>query len=79
MNVSNERSSSVWMATPVVEDAPALDKEETADVAIVGSGIAGMSVAYELAKAGKCRCHRLGSGGGALRDDPVQRPHRLGS
>src|SRR3978361_1124265 len=53
MNVSNEKSSSIWMGTPVLEDAPALDKEEKADVAIIGSGIAGMSVAYELAKAGK--------------------------
>jgi len=41
------------MGTSVLKDAPALDKEEKADVAIVGSGIAGMSVAYELAKAGK--------------------------
>jgi glycine/D-amino acid oxidase-like deaminating enzyme/nitrite reductase/ring-hydroxylating ferredoxin subunit len=30
-----------------------LDKEEKTDVVIVGSGIAGMSVAWELAKAGK--------------------------
>jgi glycine/D-amino acid oxidase-like deaminating enzyme/nitrite reductase/ring-hydroxylating ferredoxin subunit len=53
MNVSNERSTSLWMDTPILDDAPALDKTERADVAIVGSGIAGMSVAYELAKAGK--------------------------
>src|SRR5262249_12649207 len=53
MNVSNERSISLWMDTTVLDDAPALDKTEKADVAVVGSGIAGMSVAYELAKAGK--------------------------
>jgi glycine/D-amino acid oxidase-like deaminating enzyme/nitrite reductase/ring-hydroxylating ferredoxin subunit len=53
MNVSNEKSVSVWMDTRVVDTAPALDRNETADVAVVGSGIAGMSVAYELAKAGK--------------------------
>ena len=53
MNVSSERSTSLWMRTKVVEDAPALDRGEKADVVVVGSGIAGVSVAYELAKAGK--------------------------
>lgn len=53
MNVSNEHSVSVWMGTTVIDEAPALDREEKADVVVVGSGIAGMSVAYELAKAGK--------------------------
>ena len=32
---------------------PALEENVSCDVAIVGSGIAGLSVAYELAKAGK--------------------------
>lgn len=53
MNVSSERSTSLWMGTKVVEDAPALDRDEKADVVVVGSGIAGMSVAFEFAKAGK--------------------------
>ena len=53
MNVSSEKSISLWMSTKVVDDAPALNRSEKADVVIVGSGIAGMSVAYELAKAGK--------------------------
>jgi glycine/D-amino acid oxidase-like deaminating enzyme/nitrite reductase/ring-hydroxylating ferredoxin subunit len=53
MNASSEHSTSLWMETTVLDDAPTLDKEEQADVAIVGSGIAGMSVAYKLAKAGK--------------------------
>jgi glycine/D-amino acid oxidase-like deaminating enzyme/nitrite reductase/ring-hydroxylating ferredoxin subunit len=53
VNVSSEKSVSVWMKTNVTEDAPALNRDEKADVVIVGSGIAGMSVAYELAKAGK--------------------------
>jgi len=53
MNVSSEHSVSLWMKTSVVDDAPALDRDEKADVVIVGSGIAGMSVAYELARAGK--------------------------
>ena len=46
MNVSNEKSISLWMGTKVLDDAPVLDKTEKADVVIVGSGIAGMSVAY---------------------------------
>ena len=53
MNVSSEKSTSVWMDTTVLDDAPALNRTEKADVVVVGSGIAGMSVAYELAKAGK--------------------------
>jgi glycine/D-amino acid oxidase-like deaminating enzyme/nitrite reductase/ring-hydroxylating ferredoxin subunit len=53
MNVSSEKSVSLWMGTKVLEDAPALDKAEKADVVIVGSGIAGMSVAWELVRAGK--------------------------
>jgi glycine/D-amino acid oxidase-like deaminating enzyme/nitrite reductase/ring-hydroxylating ferredoxin subunit len=53
MNVSSEHSVSLWMKTSVVDDAPALDRDEKADVVVVGSGIAGMSVAYELTKAGK--------------------------
>lgn len=53
MNVSSEYSTSLWMKTSVTDDAPTLDREEKADVIVVGSGIAGMSVAYALAKAGK--------------------------
>ncbi len=53
MNVSSESSRSIWMsAAPVMSAAP-LQRDASADVAIVGSGIAGMSVAYELAKAGR--------------------------
>ena len=51
MNVSKEKSVSLWMSTKVLDEAPVLDKKDSADVVIVGSGIAGMSVAYELAKA----------------------------
>ena len=48
MNVDNERSKSLWTS---VEVAPPrqLPKNAQADVAIIGSGIAGLSVAYELA------------------------------
>jgi glycine/D-amino acid oxidase-like deaminating enzyme len=53
MNVSSEKSISLWMGTTVLKDALTLDKQDKADVAIIGSGIAGMSVAWELARAGK--------------------------
>ncbi|WP_330083248.1 FAD-dependent oxidoreductase [Methylocystis iwaonis] len=51
MNVSSERSKSIWEG--VGATAARLQGEIKAEVAVVGSGIAGMSVAYELAKAGK--------------------------
>lgn len=46
MNVSSENSVSLWMSTKVLENAPALGKTEKADVVVVGSGIAGISVAW---------------------------------
>jgi glycine/D-amino acid oxidase-like deaminating enzyme/nitrite reductase/ring-hydroxylating ferredoxin subunit len=51
MNVADERTRSLWMDATVAP-APSLDRNETADVAVVGSGIAGLSVAYELAARG---------------------------
>jgi glycine/D-amino acid oxidase-like deaminating enzyme/nitrite reductase/ring-hydroxylating ferredoxin subunit len=48
MSVSRERTVSLWMDTDVAE-APTLDRSETADTVVVGSGIAGLSAAYELA------------------------------
>jgi glycine/D-amino acid oxidase-like deaminating enzyme/nitrite reductase/ring-hydroxylating ferredoxin subunit len=53
MSVSREYSTSVWMKMPVLSRTAALDKSETADVVVVGSGIAGMSVAFELASRGQ--------------------------
>jgi glycine/D-amino acid oxidase-like deaminating enzyme/nitrite reductase/ring-hydroxylating ferredoxin subunit len=41
------------METTVLGNALTLDKDESCDVVIVGSGIAGMSAAYELVEAGK--------------------------
>jgi glycine/D-amino acid oxidase-like deaminating enzyme/nitrite reductase/ring-hydroxylating ferredoxin subunit len=52
MNVAQEHTRSFWMDTPVA-DATALDSSQTADVVVVGSGIAGLSVAYELALRGR--------------------------
>lgn len=53
MNVSMERSVSLWMTWGPVAEAPILNTNEQADVAIVGAGIAGLSAAYELSRAGK--------------------------
>ena len=39
-------------STFVLQDAAALEKDEAADVVVVGSGIAGISIAYELQQAG---------------------------
>jgi glycine/D-amino acid oxidase-like deaminating enzyme/nitrite reductase/ring-hydroxylating ferredoxin subunit len=53
MSVSKERTVSLWMNTEVAPAATALGGDETADVVIVGSGIAGLSTAYELSRRGK--------------------------
>src|SRR4051812_17756539 len=52
MNVLAEHSKSLWMSTKVA-DAPTLDRAEQADTVVVGSGIAGLSVAHELAARGQ--------------------------
>lgn len=53
MNVSGERSKSLWMHTARLSEPPPLAADERADVVIVGAGIAGLSTAYELARAGR--------------------------
>ena len=52
MNVLDEHTRSLWMGVPVIT-APSLVGPERADVAVIGSGIAGLSVAYELAGRGR--------------------------
>jgi glycine/D-amino acid oxidase-like deaminating enzyme/nitrite reductase/ring-hydroxylating ferredoxin subunit len=52
MNVAQERTKSLWMGTPVA-DAPPLAGEHSADVVIIGSGIAGLSTGYELMSRGR--------------------------
>ena len=52
MNVSDEKTRSIWMDVTIAR-APALDRSERADAAVIGSGIAGLSVAYELAERGR--------------------------
>jgi glycine/D-amino acid oxidase-like deaminating enzyme/nitrite reductase/ring-hydroxylating ferredoxin subunit len=53
MNASAEHSRSIWMDTGVAPRAPMLDQDLSVDTVIVGSGIAGLSVAYELAIEGR--------------------------
>jgi hypothetical protein len=52
MNARDENSESLWMNVEVAPDAPRLARDEKADVAIIGAGIAGLSIAYELAGKG---------------------------
>ena len=46
-------SDSVWVSTAKRNPTAPLEKSAEADVCIVGAGIAGMSVAYQLAREGK--------------------------
>lgn len=53
MNVGDEQSQSCWMNDLPDVDAPLLQGSSECDVLVVGSGIAGLSTAYELARFGK--------------------------
>ncbi len=53
MNARDEATRSLWMGVEVLSDATAANGALTADTVIVGSGIAGLSAAYELAAAGQ--------------------------
>lgn len=48
MNAMREESRSVWMDVDVAPNAIALCEDIKTDVVVVGSGIAGLSIAYEL-------------------------------
>jgi len=50
---SSERSVSVWESTAPQREFPPLTGKAEADVCVVGAGIAGMTTAYLLAKAGR--------------------------
>ncbi|MGQ3355927.1 MAG: FAD-dependent oxidoreductase [Phreatobacter sp.] len=52
MNVIAENSTSVWMDVKVAPGAAPLTADASADVVVVGSGIAGLSTAYEFVLAG---------------------------
>jgi glycine/D-amino acid oxidase-like deaminating enzyme/nitrite reductase/ring-hydroxylating ferredoxin subunit len=51
LNVFDEKSRSLWMERPPTS-WPAIDSDLTADIAVIGSGIAGLSVAYEASLRG---------------------------
>lgn len=53
MNAARERTESPWMRTEVLTGAAKLPKQLSADIVVVGSGIAGLSVAYEFAERGR--------------------------
>jgi glycine/D-amino acid oxidase-like deaminating enzyme/nitrite reductase/ring-hydroxylating ferredoxin subunit len=53
MNVGDERSTSFWMDDGPAIDAPTLSTDESCDVVVIGSGIAGLSTAYELSRFGR--------------------------
>jgi glycine/D-amino acid oxidase-like deaminating enzyme/nitrite reductase/ring-hydroxylating ferredoxin subunit len=53
MNVGDERSRSLWMDVDVAPNAARLTRAITCDTVIIGSGIAGLSTAYELSGQGQ--------------------------
>lgn len=53
MKASSGTTLSIWAATAQTPSSPPLDKDERAHVCVVGAGIAGMTTAYLLARAGK--------------------------
>jgi glycine/D-amino acid oxidase-like deaminating enzyme/nitrite reductase/ring-hydroxylating ferredoxin subunit len=53
VNANRERTRSIWMDTEVYPKATALLQNATCDTVIIGSGIAGLSTAYELAALGQ--------------------------
>src|SRR5438309_510825 len=53
MQATSGSTVSVWMATAAIPSRSALKEDALANVCIVGAGIAGMTTAYLLARAGK--------------------------
>lgn len=53
MNVLGERTRSLWMNVDVYPDAPKFSGKKSCDTVIIGSGIAGLSIAHELASIGQ--------------------------
>ena len=53
MKTDAGRNESVWMATAGIPSRPQLTEDESANVCIVGAGIAGLTTAYMLACEGK--------------------------
>lgn len=53
MKSDSGKSTSVWMATADAISAPVLTQDAQCEVCVVGAGIAGMTTAYLLGRAGK--------------------------
>ncbi|TRC98379.1 FAD-dependent oxidoreductase [Mesorhizobium sp. WSM4303] len=53
MNARGEQTRSLWMKVDVYPRAPKFSGKKRCDTVIIGSGIAGLSVAYELASIGE--------------------------
>lgn len=53
MKTDNGRTESVWMKTVDMPASARMAEDATADVCIVGAGVAGLSSAYQLLRAGK--------------------------
>src|SRR5205085_10070915 len=53
MQEASEQSISVWMTSATMPRQPALRQDVSANVCVVGAGIAGMTPAYLLARQGK--------------------------
>lgn len=52
MKAPREHSRSVWMTIEVAPDSRPLASDGETDVVVIGSGIAGLSIAYELTSRG---------------------------
>ncbi len=52
MRSNSGRTTSVWMATSDVPDLPPLTRDVRVSTCVIGAGIAGMTTAYMLARAG---------------------------
>lgn len=53
MGIDQKTNQAVWDQTIVPKSYPSLSGDQTADVAIIGAGITGISTAVNLARAGK--------------------------
>ncbi|MCU0492920.1 MAG: FAD-binding oxidoreductase, partial [Chloroflexaceae bacterium] len=53
MHLENGQSTSIWAASASMPSYAPLTRDTQADVCIVGAGIAGLSTAYQLARAGR--------------------------
>ena len=53
MNTDNGRTVSLWMSTADTPVGPKLVEDAACDVCVVGAGIAGLTTAYLLGRAGR--------------------------